>query len=112
MKIKAAGRSLTLLPAAFLFGIKKMSLSSASTRAEALAQYNDNLDWQGSGTKARLALEAVRWLLINRPQNISENSRSLSYESLLDEKRRLEEFVALNSSAVNRAPFTQGRMLT
>ena len=89
-----------------------MSLTSTSTRTEALAQYNDNLSWEGNSTKAALALEAVRWLLINRPQNISESNRSLSYESLLDEKKKLEDFIVLNSSAVNRATFVQGRMRT
>lgn len=89
-----------------------MSLTSASTRADAIAQYNDNLNWEGSAAKAALALEAVRFLLINRPQSLSESNRSLSYESLLDEKRRLEEYVLIHGSSVNRAPFTQGRMLT
>jgi len=88
-----------------------MSLTSSSTRANALAQYNDNLTWEGNATKAALALEAIRWLLVNRPSRIAESSRSLDYESLIDEKKRLEEFVTLNSSAVNRATFTQGRML-
>ena len=89
-----------------------MALTSSSTRADAIDQYNDNLNWEGDSAKSALALEAVRYLLINRPQNISESNRSLSYESLLDEKRRLEEYVTLHASSVNRAPFTQGRMLT
>jgi len=89
-----------------------MSLTSASIRTTALAQYNDNLAWEGNAAKAALALESIRWLLVNRPQNISESNRNLSYESLLDEKKRLEEFLALNSSSVHRATFVQGRMLT
>jgi len=89
-----------------------MSLSSSSTLADALAQYNDNLDWEGNITKATAALEAIRFLLVNRAKSIGRNDRTINYESLLDEKRRLEEFVKLNKSTVNRAPFTQGRMLT
>ena len=88
-----------------------MSLTSSSTRQNAIDQYNDNLNWQGNASKAVLALEAVRWLLVNRPQDIRESNRSLSYESLMDEKRRLEEYVALHGSSIGRAPFTQGRML-
>jgi len=89
-----------------------MPLTSASTRADAIAQYNDNLDWEGSAAKAGLALEAVRWLLVNRPQSLSRNDRTSNYESLIDEKRRLEEYVVIHGSSVKRAPFTQGRMLT
>jgi len=89
-----------------------MGISSTYTRAEVIAQYNDNLCWEGSSAKAVLALEAVRWLLVNRPQNISESNRSLNYESLIDEKKRLEEYVAIHGSSVGRSPFTQGRMLT
>ncbi len=89
-----------------------MAITSASTRAEVLAQYNDNLDWEGNATKATLALAAIRWLLINRPFRISQGERNLDYESLIDEKIKLEEFVSLNSSAVNRATFVRGKMLT
>ena len=89
-----------------------MSITSASTRAEVLAQYNDNLGWEGNATKAAAALEAIRWLLVNRPSRIAQWERSLDYESLLAEKEKLETFVKLNSSSVNRASFVQGRMLT
>jgi hypothetical protein len=89
-----------------------MALTSTSTRANALAQYNDNLTWEGNAAKAALALEAIRWLLVNRPLRIAEGSRSLDYESLLAEKEKLESFVKLSSSAIDRASFVQGRMLT
>lgn len=49
-----------------------MSLSSSSTIHDAIDQFNDNLSWEGSPTKAKLALEAVRWILMNRPQNEGE----------------------------------------
>jgi len=88
-----------------------MSLTSSSTRANALAQYNDNLVWEGSATKAAAALEAIRWLLVNRPSRIAQGERSLDYESLADEKRRLEEYIEIASTAstARMATFTQGR---
>jgi len=89
-----------------------MSLTSSSTRQDALDQYNDNLNWQGNAAKAALAIEAVRWLLVNRAQSINHGDRSLNYESLIDEKQRLEEYIKKHGSGVNRAAFTQGRMLT
>jgi hypothetical protein len=88
-----------------------MALTSASTYADAVAQYNDNLSWEGDATKAAAALEAIRWLLINRPTATSRTGRSINYASLEGEKKRLEEFVAVASTSVNRATFTRGRML-
>ena len=88
-----------------------MSLSSSSTLADALAQYNDNLSWEGDITKAGLALEAVRWILVNRPKVIATNDRNINFESLAAEKQRLESFVSNISSSVNRCSFVRGRML-
>ena len=89
-----------------------MSLSSTSTLDDALAQYNDNLSWDGDITKATNALAAVRWLLINRPREIATNDRSINFELLAEEQGRLEKFVSNFSSTVNRSSFTRGRMLT
>ena len=86
-----------------------MAITSSSTRAEVLAQYNDNLLWEGDITKAQNALEAIRWLLINRPQQATHNGRTLNYAELSDETRRIAAFVSLQGSSVNRAPFTAGR---
>ncbi len=88
-----------------------MAITSASTRAQVLAQYNDNLGWEGSATKAALALEAIRWLLINRPSRITQGERNLDYETLADEKKRLEEYIAIASTASQAGivTFTQGR---
>ena len=57
-----------------------MALTSSSTQANALAQYNNNLDWEGDITKATDALEAVRWLLVNRPATLSKNDRTVNYD--------------------------------
>lgn len=86
-----------------------MALSSTSTVADALAQYNDNLDWQDSQDKAKLALAAVRFLLVNRPGSMSVAGRSLTLETLKEEKKNLEQFLGATQtrsngrSRVNRA---------
>lgn len=89
-----------------------MSLSSSSTVADALAQYNDNLSWEGDITAATAALAAVRWLLANRPKIIATNDRNINFDSLAAEKDRLEKFVSKFGSSVNRSGFVRGRMLT
>lgn len=90
----------------------KMALTSASTLDDALAQYNDNLSWDGDITKATAALAAIRWILVNRPKIIATNDRNISFELLAAEQVKLEKFVGNFSSSVNRASFVAGRMLT
>ena len=89
-----------------------MSLTSASTIADAIGQYNDNLSWEGDITRATNALEAVRYILANRPKVIASAERNINFDSLASEKEKLETFVCRASSSVNRAAFTRGRMLT
>jgi len=89
-----------------------MALDSTSTLDDALAQYNDNLDWDGDATKAGLALAAVRWILVNRPRIIATNNRTVNFDALADEKKCLEEFIAHAGANVNRCSFTRGGMLT
>ncbi len=89
-----------------------MALTSASTITNALAQYNDNLDWEGDATKAAAALAAVRFLLVNRPTAIQTNNRNINFESLAEEKRKLEKYLRHAAGSVDRATFTRGRMLT
>jgi len=86
-----------------------MSLSSSSTLEDALAQYNDNLNYDGDVSKATLALEAVRWLLVNRPQSGSDSGVRLDFEDLAEEKKRLEKIVRLEGNRANRSCFTRGR---
>lgn len=91
-----------------------MAITSSSTQADVLAQFNDNLGWEGNVTKAKAALEAVRWLVINRPESIRfSDGRAMNYAALLDEKNRLEAFVNANDSTVRsrQCSFTRGRML-
>lgn len=89
-----------------------MALTSSSTLDDALAQYNNNLAWDGDITKATNALEAVRWLLANRPKTIATNNRNINFESLLREQEKLENYVTKFGSSVNRCSFVRGHMLT
>jgi hypothetical protein len=89
-----------------------MALTSSSTLDDALAQYNNNLDWDGDITKAAAALAAIRWLLANRPKVIATNNRNINFETLIDEKANLEQFISRSGSNVNRVSFVRGRMLT
>ena len=89
-----------------------MALTSTSTLTDALAQYNDNLSWDGDITKATLALAAIRWLLINRPKIIATNDRSVNFEILFAEQAKLEQYVSKFGTGVNRSSFVRGRMLT
>lgn len=60
-----------------------MALTSTSTLADAIAQYRDNLLWEGDVTKARAALEAARFLLLSRGTRIAYSDGSaIDYESL------------------------------
>lgn len=88
-----------------------MALDSSSTLDDALAQYNDNLSWEGDITAATDALAAIRWIFLNRPQIIATNNRSINFESLASEKRKLESFVSVSGANVSRSSFTRGRML-
>ena len=89
-----------------------MTLTSSSTIADALNQYNNNLSWEGDITKATNALEAVRYILANRPKMIASGERNVNFDSFASEKEKLEGYVGRASSAVSRAGFTRGRMLT
>ena len=86
-------------------------ITSSSTFAEVKAQYNDNLAWDGDITKARLALAAVRWMLVNRPSSGSEQGRNFSYTDLAAEKARLEAFVDAKGGGRVKAAFISGRAI-
>jgi hypothetical protein len=88
-----------------------MSLTSSSTLTDALNQYKDNLSWEGSPDKAVLALEAVRYILTERPNQLTKEGRSINYESLAAEKKRLEAYVqsAGTTSTAARCSFVRAR---
>ena len=58
----------------------------------ALAQYTANLGWQSNQGSAELALEAVRYLLVNRMRRVGDQGAHFDYESLESEKKALEAF--------------------
>lgn len=82
-----------------------------STVADALAQYNANLSWHTNQASAELALEAVRYLLVNRAIRKSSQGDQIDYASLESEKTALEKFLGASSprsfgrSRVNTARF-------
>lgn len=87
-----------------------MSLTSSSTLADALAQWNDNLSWEGNSLKISLAIEAARWLLVNRGRNLATMGRSINYDDIAAQLKRLEAHGdAVRTS--NRSTFTRGRMV-
>ena len=59
----------------------------------ALAQYNANLDWQNNPASADLALQAIRYLFVNRAQRVGDVGSIFDYESLKSEKEALEKFL-------------------
>ncbi len=88
-----------------------MALSSSSTLQNALDQYNDNLSWEGDAVKAAAALEAVRYILVNRPRIVATNDRNINFDSLAAEKERLEAYITATQAQSSRCSFTRGRML-
>lgn len=86
-----------------------MSLTSSSSLADAVAQYQDNLLWEGSLSAAQNALEALRFLLVARPEQMAQFEQSLRYADLAAEKGRLEAFIRSQTTS-NRASFTRARM--
>jgi len=89
-----------------------MALTSTSTVADALAQYNNNLNWEADATTAQNALEAVRFLLANRPAALASGlGQNINYTQL----EKIHEQLAARTAGLGQASqrsFTQGRPLT
>jgi hypothetical protein len=88
-----------------------MSLTSSSKLSDAVSQLNDNLLWEGNQTKAQNALEAIRFILANRPLRMAEESQSMDYESLKTEAQKIESFLNIATTTIQKTSFTKGRML-
>jgi len=87
-----------------------MALDSTTTLIEARAQLADNLSWDGSPTKANLALEAVRWLLFFSPQTSSSDGDSLGFVDYKSLEVKLQAYVdRVGAGAARRTSFTRGR---
>jgi len=90
-----------------------MSLTSSSTYSDAVGQYNDNLLWDGSVTKAKNALEAIRWILANRSRITKTDHREVEFaiDSLIEEKKRIEDYLDIaDTSSRPRSSFVRGKM--
>ena len=71
---------------------------------DALTQYNANLGWHQSPASAELALEAIRYLLVNRAKTMDDQGQKIDFESLTTEKAALEKFLgATNPRAFGRS---------
>jgi hypothetical protein len=84
-----------------------MALTSASTLQNALDQYNNNLIWEGDPTAARNQLEAIRWLMANRPVMSQSEQIRVDWGSLATAERELSDYVRRVSSSSRRAGFTR-----
>lgn len=71
-----------------------MAITSVDT---ALSQYNANLDWHTSQAKATDALSAIRYLMANRAQKLSDQGTEVDYESLQAESVKLERFLGASA---------------
>ena len=82
---------------------------SLATISEALAQYNDNLDWDTDATKARLALSALRFLKVNRAQALSGAGSGLTFEAIDAEIESISAFLSVAEPTKQRTSFTSAR---
>ena len=80
-----------------------MALTSSSTLSDALGHYNDNLSWDGDATKAALALEALRYIRVTRPQATARESVQINYIDFEADIKELKKFVTGSSSNSSRA---------
>ena len=75
----------------------------------ALTQYNENLDWDTSATKARLALSALRFLRVNRAQNLSHVNSGLSYAAIDAEIDAILDYLNVAETTLSRTSYTSAR---
>lgn len=89
-------------------------MATLTSISDALAQYAASLPWQASRASAESALDAIRYLLVNRVQNLNDAQTGMSYQSLESEKAVLERFLGATTprangrSRRNRAAFQSG----
>jgi hypothetical protein len=90
-----------------------MALTHASTLSDAFNQYLDNLSWEGSVTKARNALEAIRYIQMRRPlANTEADGRSFDFESMSRQQQRLEDYLSIVDTTTRpRCSFTRAQAI-
>jgi len=80
-----------------------MALASITA---ALTQWNENALWHESTVKANLALEALRYLIVNRAQSSGHAGTNLNYEMLQDEAKKIEKYLGLTGAVATAARTT------
>lgn len=71
-----------------------------ATVTDALAQYNANSDWPSPGN-ASLALQAIRFLIVNRAQMLEDQGSRMNFEQLEKEKAALEKYTGATTPRAN-----------
>jgi hypothetical protein len=79
------------------------------TLTAAITQYNQNRDYDGDTAKAKLALQALRVIRMERAQGQGHAGVSLSFQAIEDEIKELESFIAVSDTTRKRASFTAAR---
>jgi hypothetical protein len=79
-----------------------------ATLSDAMTQLNANLNYEDSAASAKLALEAVRYILANRPAMTGGAGVTTNFASL----EKLEERIAaaVRTSSTRRCSFTRGTL--
>jgi len=80
------------------------AVDSSSTNAQVFAAYDDNASYEedGSVTKAKAFMTAIRIILRRRPQMTLKEQMQISFETLQKELQHAREWLAAN-------PGTSGR---
>lgn len=82
-----------------------MALTSASTDAQVWAEFDDNADYEASGSTG-MALSfrtACRYLMRRRPTEIGRGNRSITMESLQQLYKDAGDWLALHPSTSSTA---------
>jgi len=84
-------------------------MSTLNSISAALAQYNANLDWDTSVSKARLALYALRYLHVNRTSSLASAGTNLTYAQIETLIAAIEAFLKVADTTQQRTSFTSAR---
>lgn len=74
-----------------------MPLTSGSLESVVVDQYLANSNWEGDVDKAKARKEAIDWLVMMRPNSMSEENQGMTWNSLLAEQQKLSDFIAANT---------------
>ena len=85
-----------------------MAITSSSTLSDVLDQYNNNLIWEDSTTTATNALEAIRWLMINRAKIQETTEHKLDFEAMQVQADQIKAYLDVRRSTT-RSSFVAGK---